>query len=335
MQSQILAAQAAVEVRYADLNRAAMAGRNAESRLRTLVASPELFGQGQQEFIPVTPVADDSVNVTVRDALTTALYRRADIDRAIQKTRMAGVRLDMSTNELLPVLNLVLETYVAGLQGRSNIGQAWQNQFSVGEPGYTAGLLFEVPLYNRAARARYERRQAEMRQVTSELQAVVNTTMLEVEIAARAVRTACRDIQANYGSMAATQAEVDYLQDRWMRLPGDDRSASFLLEDLLRAQDRLAAAEFSFAEAQVTYTMAQVRLKQAMGVLFEEEELLPGQLAVPVTPEEVPAPPHETIAPPFADDGRPPRSFLEPPSRAQPDTSVFRSATMQRLPPIR
>ncbi|MFV1965126.1 MAG: TolC family protein [Pirellulaceae bacterium] len=251
LQSQILAAQAAVEVRYADLNRAVMAIRNAESRIRTLVSSPELFARGQQEFIPVTSVANDGVHVSLRDALATALHHRADIDRAIQQTRMAGVRLNMSAKELLPVLNLVLETYVAGLEGRSSVGQAWQNQFSVGEPGYTAGLLFEVPLYNRAARVRHERRQAEMRQVTSELRAIVDTTLLEVEIAVRAVQTAHRDIQANYRSMTATQAEVDYLQDRWTRLPGDDRSASFLLEDLLRAQDRLADAEFSFAEVQI------------------------------------------------------------------------------------
>ena len=318
--SQILAAQAAVEVRYADLNRAMMAIRNAESRIRTLVSAPALFAQGQQEFIPVTRVASEWVDVSLRDALATALYHRADIDRAIQQTQMAGVRLNMSAKEVLPVLNLVLETYVAGLEGRSNIGQAWQNQFSVGEPGYTAGLLFEVPLYNRAARVRLERRQAEMRQVTSELQAVVNSTMLEVEIAGRAVRTAYRDIQSNYHSMTAAQAEVDYLQDRWMRLPGDDRSASFLLEDLLRAQDRLAATELSFAEAQVAYTMAQVRLKQAMGVLLAEEDLQPGELGVPVTPEELRGPPPVSLR----------RSRL--PSLPQSDRSGSRSVARQGPP---
>jgi outer membrane protein TolC len=341
LQSQILAARAAVEVRYADLNRAAMAIRNAESRIRTLVSSPELFAQGQQEFIPVTSVADSWVDVSLRDALATALYHRADVDRAIQKTEMAGLRLNMSAKELLPVLNLVLETYVAGLEGRSNIGQAWQNQFLVGEPGYTAGLLFEVPLHNRAARVRHERRQAEMRQVTRDLQATVDAAMLEVEIAGRAVRTAHRDIQANYRSMTATQAEVDYLQDRWTRLPGDDRSASFLLEDLLRAQDRLADAEFSFAKAQIAYTMAQVRLKEAMGVLLAKEDLQPGELAVPVTPEELPGPPRgaETSVSPAGEAIRPHQRVSLPLSRLPPiphsNMSGLRSAAVKRLPPIR
>lgn len=342
LQSQILAAQAAVEVRYADLNRAMMAIRNAESRIRTLVSAPELFAQGQQEFIPVTRVASDGGNVSLRDAMATALYHRADVDRGIQRTRMTAVRLNMSCNELLPVLNVVLETYVAGLEGRSRVDQAWQNQFSVGEPGYTAGLLFEVPLHNRAARARHERRQAEMRQITSELQAIVDATMLDVEIAWRAVQTAHRGIRANYRSMTAIQAEVDYLQDRWTRLPGDDRSASFLLEDLLRAQDRLAEAEFSFAEAQNAYTMAQVRLKQAMGVLLAKEDLQPGETAIPVTPEQLPTPPlgAETGEPSVVVEAcLSPRairlSASRLPSVPQSDTSDLHSAAIQRLPRVR
>lgn len=340
MQSQILAARAAVAVRHADLNRAEMAIRNAESRIRILVSSPTLYGQGRQELLPVTPTADDWIDVPIRDALATALYHRAEVDRAIQQTRMAAVRLNMSTKELLPQLSLVFETYVAGLEGRSSVGQAWVNQFSVGEPGYTAGLLLEVPLGNRAARARYERRQAEMRQLTGELQVVVDATMLEVEVALRSVQTAFRDIQANFQSMTSTQAEVDYLQDRWIRLPGDDRSASFLLEDLLRAQDRLSDAEFAFAESQVAHTLAQIQLKQAMGVLLGSEPWSPGS-AAPPHPEPLPnAPPtrnFSTSAPPPSapSTSASPRNMplTDPPPRRAPSHVVESRMVESRAAP--
>jgi hypothetical protein len=73
--------------------------------------------------------------------------------------------------------------------------------------------------------------------------------------------------------MVATQANVDYLHDRWTRLPGDDGSASFLLEDLLLSQDRLADAEFSFAQSQYTSMLARVQLKQALGILLNLDSL--------------------------------------------------------------
>jgi outer membrane protein len=273
LQSQILSAQAAVAGRFTELNLAATEVQNTESRLRTLVSSPDFFDGTPQELIPSTRFRCDFVGIPLQDAMATALYYRPDIDVALQQTKMAAIRLDMSTHQLLPVLNVVLETYVAGLEGRSRIDQAWENQFTQGEPGYTAGLLFEVPVWNRAAAARNERSRAELRQLSNELKATVDEALLEVEIAVRAVETAYRDILANYYSMVASQEQVDVLQDQWSFSPGDNRSASLMLEDLLQAQDRLASAEFAFAASQVAFMFAQVKLKQVMGVLLIADDV--------------------------------------------------------------
>jgi outer membrane protein len=109
----------------------------------------------------------------------------------------------MSAHELLPVLNLVLESYVAGLQGESNIGRAWADQFSVGEPSYTVGLQFEAPVGNNVARARHRRRQLELRQLRSQFSAALETLMLEVETAVREVDTSYAEMQAKYRAMVA------------------------------------------------------------------------------------------------------------------------------------
>jgi outer membrane protein TolC len=295
VQSQVLAAQAAVTTRETDLNRAVMAVRNAESRIRTLVNSPRLLAQTPLELIPAAEPENDSYAVILQDALVTAMSYRPEIDRALVATRSAGVRLAVSEKELLPALNMVLETYVAGLEGRSQVGQAITNQFTTGEPGYTAGLVFEVPLGNRAAQARHNRRQLELQQVTHELRATMDTVSLEVELAHRELCTAHRDILATYRAMAATQSEVDFLQERWLQLPGDDRSASFLLEDLLKAQDRLADAEFGFAEAQCNYMLAAVTMKRAMGTLVSVENPAgPGLLFPPVS-RQPPSPPVSNV----------------------------------------
>ena len=93
--------------------------------------------------------------------------------------------------------------------------------------------------------------------------------------------------------MQAADAEMSQLADRWRLLPGDDRSASLLLEDLLESQQRLNDAEFTFLQAQLNYSLSQMTVKQAMGTLLEQEQiavqrgcgpdapaLLPGKIAV-------------------------------------------------------
>ena len=181
--------------------------------------------------------------------------------------------MNLTKNELLPALDVVLETYVAGLRGDSAIGVAWTDQFSAGGPSYTAGLQFEVPLQNREAKARFLKRALEMRQLQSQLQSTLNALQLEVEVAVREVETSYQEVRARFESMRASMGEVQFIEERWALLPGDDRSAALYLEDLLAAQDRLALAEFEFANAQVSYNLSLSDLKRANGTLLQCEQI--------------------------------------------------------------
>lgn len=197
-----------------------------------------------------------------------AAENRPELQQTLRQIQAASVRRQMSQHELLPALNLVLESYVAGLRGESNIGRAWVDQFSVGEPSYTVGLQYEVPVGNNVARARHRRRQLELRQLQSQLAATLETLNLEVETSVREVETAYAEMQAKYRAMQAGHAEVRYITDRYRALPGDEASAVLFLDNLLLAQDRLAAAEFGFTVAEVTYNLSLVNLKRAEGTLL-------------------------------------------------------------------
>ena len=271
--SQIARAKAAVAMRNAELIRAAAAIRNAEARLRSLVNSPTMLDNRASELIPVQTPQRDRVPVNLESEIFTALEQRPEINAAAQEIEAARVRFRMARNELLPVLDFVLETYVSGLRGSFNVGDAYGDQFREGEPSYTAGFVFEVPLDRRAAKAKHRRRELEVRQLSSRFQAAIETLHAEVEIAVREVETSYQVIKAKQASLAAAKSDVRYLQLRWEELPGDDRSASFLLEDLLEAQDRLATEEFGLAEAEVNYTLSQTRLKRATGSLLEYEQI--------------------------------------------------------------
>jgi hypothetical protein len=78
-------------------------------------------------------------------------------------------------------------------------------------------------------------------------------------------------------AIAADEAEISYLTDRWRLLPGDQQVAGVLLEDLLSAQDRLADAELGYTSSLVAYNVALIDLKRATGTLLEFEQITPAE----------------------------------------------------------
>jgi len=71
----------------------------------------------------------------------------------------------------------------------------------------------------------------------------------------------------------ASTAELQYLEQRFKRLPGEDGNASLMLDNLLLAQQRLATNEFNFLTAQVTYNLALWNVKKATGELLQTEQV--------------------------------------------------------------
>lgn len=294
VQSQILQGRAVVAAREAELFRIENAIQNAEARIRALVNSPDMLEPQLQEFVPtdiavIAPIPLDPVL-----ARELATQNRVEIRQAIKQVKASSERLSMSRNEVLPALDLVLQTYTAGLRGNSNIPNAWTDQFSTGAPSYTAGLVFEVPLGNRAAHARLTRRQLELRQITSQMQVALETLMLEVDVAVREVETSHRELDARLRATQAAEAEIQYLENRWRHMAGDGVSGASLLHDLFQALDRFSAAEYGQLQALVTYNLALINIKKATGTLLQEQRVVMGrgcEDGLPILiPDQVPYP---------------------------------------------
>lgn len=265
---QLLRARSAVLLRRSEITRAAMEIRNAESRLRLLVGDPQMTSGLPLELLPIEPPIVNAVPIDVTDAARTAMAHRPDIRQAVKRVRSTGVRVGVTENELLPRLDFVFNGYISGLEGQGQAIRSLGDQFSEGRPSFAAGLLFEVPLGNHAAKARHHRRQLQMVQATHELEAAVEGGLTEVEMAVREANTSYREMVNRHESMQATGEEMDYLRDRWDLLPGGS-STTQLLEDLLDAQERLADDEAAFVSAQINYVLSLASLRRAMGTLLE------------------------------------------------------------------
>ena len=137
-----------------------------------------------------------------------------------------------------------------------------------------------MPLGNRAPKARLERRELELRQLRNQYQTTLNTLQLEVKVSVREVETAQAEMQSQWQAMTASTVELDYLEKRWEHLPGEDGTASLMLDNLLQAQNRLAVNEFNFLTAQVTYNLALWNVKKATGELLQTEQVSWGRTCV-------------------------------------------------------
>lgn len=270
LQRQILRAKAAVAQRRSEIARSLTSIKNAQSQLRLLVNSPDISAAGGVEFTPTDlPALEQApLHIELADVMSTALLNRPDISRSIRDLHAANVRLGVARNEVLPKLDMILGTYLAGLDADSDIFDSWTNQFTRGAPGFNVGFEYEIPIGNRAANARRARRQWESTRALHLFRQTVETALTEVEVAAREVKTTYQEMLGRYHSMIAAERETSYLVDRWQTLPEVNDSVTLLLEDLLDSQERLADEESAFVSAQVQYSISIVQLKQAMGTLF-------------------------------------------------------------------
>ena len=268
LKRQVLRAQVAVTSRRSDLIRAHTKIKNSQARLRYLTGDPRLIQASRWEMTPQDQPLAISVDVSLREATITALDNRPDIAEALRRVQAVSVRVGAAKNQVLPRLDMILSTYVAGLDDKTDTFGAFVNQFSDGRPSYAAGLRYEIPVGNRAARARLDRNRWELIRAMNEFQQTTDLAFTEVEVAVRETHATLDEMITKKQAIDAANEEVNYLQQRWELLPDPNESAVLLIENLLDAQERLADEERGFVRAQVAYAMSWVQLRQAMGVLL-------------------------------------------------------------------
>jgi outer membrane protein len=273
---QLARAKAAVASRYAAVIRQETDLLNADAKLRTLMNDPYLLGHRDLELIPVQPALRAPLPLTLEDSLVVALNHRPEINQARTDLKAALIRQDVAKNELRPVLNLIVSTYVSGLEGdlhHWNLGKSFGDQFSQGRPTYSTGAVFEMPLGNRAARAKFDRRKLELVQMTSQLQGATLNVRFEVEKAVREVKTAYREMLCQAHAIMGNLSEIEYLTARWEASLDEQRSSAVLLDDLLNAHDRLARSEGLYATALISYNSGFASLNRATGTLVDYQTM--------------------------------------------------------------
>jgi outer membrane protein len=272
-QSQLASAQAALYSQRSDLVRAEAAVKNAETRLRALINAQQLGEGDTTEIIPTQLPSTQYTSADITTELEIGIQNRPEIIAAVKEIKAGSIRLNMAKHEMLPLLNMITQVYASGLQGDSDVGQSWVDQFSTGPPSYSVGVNYEIPLGNRASRARAQRRQIELRQLEEQYRAALENVRAEIEVAVRELNTSYRELSAKNRARSAAIAEAETLRARWKQMIDGNGTAGLTLIALLEAQKRVTDAEFEFSTSQLVYNLAMSNLQRANGTLLQAEEV--------------------------------------------------------------
>ncbi len=260
--------EAAVETRRAALYRARQTIFDVQDRLARLLATERMNPLRNCAIVPTTDPVTSKVDIDPTDQLISALRYSPLMEQARLAIAAADVQVGVAKNETLPVLNL---TASVGTQGMSRVGgRAGGESLTFDYLDHSVGLLFEYPIGNRAASSMLRQRKFERLRSVTEMQNTADVVAVNVRTALRQIETAFQEMQARKAATAASQAQLQALEDT-EQIRG--RLTPEFLNLKLSSQESLAAAERAEIAATIDFNTALARLAQITGTTLRQKNI--------------------------------------------------------------
>jgi outer membrane protein TolC len=260
----ITEANSFVEERRAAVIRAQNAVRTSSDSLKQLLNDPNLPVSDETLIVPLDSPVDAPLQVSLLDAISTAMKNRPELRKALLQIDDAAVRQRVADNQRLPLLTLSASLRFNG------VGDSIPETLDKAAEGklidYLISGQFEAPIGNRAAEGLFEQRKIERRASVINYQNQAQTVVLQIKNAQRDLITAYRVIGAEQASRRAAAENLRALEAQ------EEAGAALTPEFLdlkLRRQEALANAETREIQAVVDYNVAISAYYQAMGTLLE------------------------------------------------------------------
>jgi len=254
-------AQAAAASRQAHLVRSETRLRNTVERLKLLLNAREVPLDSEIVVVPAENLLYRPTDVVRAEAVGKALAHRPDLAGARKIIEANQVRVDAARHERLPKLDALLRYTMNGLN--TDLGDAVGDQHLTDPFSWVAGLEFEIPIGNRAADAEHRKRRFEYQQSLLEADLLASRAIQEVNVAVRIVNAARSEVDAASRARDAAAATVKGENVRF-------ELGQVANQDLLIAQDVLAAAEREYFEALLNFNRALTELGRAQGTLLDD-----------------------------------------------------------------
>ncbi len=254
-------ARSALALREAEHVREAADVEAAVDRLKLLLNTDRARLDEGRGIVPLEGLRLGDAEVDRAEAIAAALGRRPDVAGARRVIDVYRIRTRVAEHERLPRLDAVLRYTMNGLG--NDAGASVDMQHLTDPVTWSAGVELEVPLGNRAAEADYRQKRLEYEQALIEADRTVAKALREVNDAVRMVRAARAEAEATAVARMAAEVTVRGEEARY-------ELGQVTNEELLRAQETLAAARKDHLRTRLNYQLARIELGRATATLLEQ-----------------------------------------------------------------
>jgi outer membrane protein len=239
----------------------------AQDALLRLIYGSRFTEFSDAELLTLSRPLRQSETLRPDEHVANALQNRSEIHRAIRSIKASSVRMNVARNEIQPVLDMILTGYAAGLHGNNDVGTSFRNQFKQGEPGVGIGFTFEAPYQSREARAAAEQAHIAIHRMQSEFEATIGLVAEDVRNQVTQRNKYAMILPQHREALEHASRILTNTETRQHYLADGVNVADLYLENLLQMQARLAAAEYTFLQSQIQFSLADIALSRAVGQL--------------------------------------------------------------------
>lgn len=248
----VLQAQAQVAARAEQIIVAQKEIQDIMDALKRRMNLPEEIQQWQLQLIPLQKPTFFEVDYNELESLQLAIQKRPEALQADLALANNLIDETVAKNQKLPVLD------ARGDVGYIDPGSGADSDVD----NYSAGLFFEYPLQNRAARARHRQAVANVEGGELNIEETQQAIFQQVRLTLRAIKAARERIDV---TRAAIDYETQKLQSERERFDVGI-STSF---QVLEFQEDFAIAQVNYLQAVVDYNKALIDFEEARGTLLD------------------------------------------------------------------
>lgn len=239
----------------------------AQDALLRLIYGAEFVQYAQSEVVTKTLPMKEASPVSANTQIERAIRNRSEVHRSIRNIKIASVQYEVAEDEVLPILDMTLTGYTAGLRGNNDVGGSIFNQFSQGEPGVGIGFNFEIPYRNRAALAAAEQARVAIRRMQAELETTIADVSEDVRDQVTQRNKYGAVLRPQWETLGRSRRLLKTTQVRRQYLADGAQVADLYLENLLQTQRRLEQAESTYLQSQIRFAVADNALMRAVSII--------------------------------------------------------------------
>jgi outer membrane protein len=198
-------------------------------------------------FEVVETLPEQNANLDASELVRQAQTKRPDLNFAREEANKESIRVNFARSAALPELNLNFTYGIGGLEG--TYSRSFEDTFDGGQPRWSAGVVFRMPIGNRAAKS--ELRAARRLKVGAEhrVQQIEMNIRLEIQNAVERLDTLGQRLETAVRSYSFAKEALGSEQKRLNLGNSTSFAVTELQEKVSDANSRMLAAKIDLAKA--------------------------------------------------------------------------------------